>query len=164
MTPPVQPSPVPPENPDDGTDSGVRNPTIREARLIAEAQAQAAIHAALEKQRKAEDALAAVTAKSEEAKGTKRFIWGTVGLVVATVAVTVSTLAFGQSAIDGGVAPANRRLDKVEAKQEVFEAKLQSHALEQVRSNTMLENISRRLGTEVPPPAPKVSLPDGGSP
>lgn len=160
LTPRPIASPVPMTDPHVGEDSDARQPTAREARLIAEAQ----IHAALEKQRNAEDALAAVTAQAEEAKGTKRFIWATAGVVLATVTVTVSTLAWGKGQIDAGVAPVEQRMSKMESRQDASDAKQQQAALEQVRLVTMVENLSKDRGLPVPAPAPKVLLPDGGSP
>lgn len=52
----------------------------------------------------------------------------------------------------------------LEKRVEKLEATAQQQALEAVRTTTMLENLSRDRGLPVPPPAPKVLLPDGGTP
>ncbi len=54
------------------------------------------------------------------------------------------------------------RQTPLEKRVEKLETTAQQQALEGVRTTTMLENLSRDRGLPVPPPAPKVLLPDGG--
>lgn len=159
MTPPPVASPQPPANTDDGSSSDVRYPTEREARLIAEAQ----LAAHLEKVRKAEDAERAEREKkaAEEEREEKRATRIGRALQAGSV-VTAIAIAFGvffklEARGEERIAPVEKRLDRVEVT-------VQQQAVETVRNTTMLEMLVKAQGMTPPPPAPKVTLPDGGVP
>lgn len=170
--PPIQ-SPTPPANPDDATDSGVRQVTERQARQLAEAHLMAFV----EKQRRAEDAEAKAKdaeGKAKEAEGRARRARVMVAALVATAMGTalavVSVSAFAQQKIDGGVAPVKKTLeqhleddrrDKNAIAQQTRELQLDVRELYKA---SRYDTKSDRLEAP-PPPAPVFAGPsDGGVP
>lgn len=83
---------------------------------------------------------------------------------VGTFALSAWGAATGvlKERIDAGVEPTKDKADRTEKRVDVIEPAVRRLELEQVRANTMLENLSRERGLPVPPPAPKVEPKDGG--
>lgn len=111
-----------------------------------------------------------VKVKQEEAK--REFRLADVKWFFATLAAvgTFALSAWGAATgvlkerIDAGVEPTKELATRTEKRVDVIEPAVRRLELEQVRANTMLENLSRERGLPVPPPAPKVESKDGGSP
>lgn len=132
-------SPVPPSLGDDPSPSGSHNvATIREAVVIADQAAAAS-----------KTEITRIISSAD----------------VKWFAATMVAVAIGAVLLVGwfDARGAERQLP-LEKRVEKLEAGAQQQALESVRATTMLENLSRERGLPVPPPAPKVLLPDGGTP